>query len=141
MRRGLSILLCALLCGCAGYSIQKDGEGKGYDIYSPDPYLLRTALTAPNSGEITGFKFDVIWLPNAQKRYRVHSWAGLGKAEFEFNYANGWMLTKVVDKADNTKILESLVDLTKHLIPANPFAINGARIADTGNAEIGRAHV
>ena len=117
------IVVGALLSGCAGYSVQRDGQGKGYDVYSPDPYLLRTPITHSTSGEITGFKFEIVWLPNYQRRYRVNSWAGLGKADFTFNYENGWKLTQTVDKSDNSKILDSLLDLTKHLIPANPFAI------------------
>lgn len=123
MRTRHWIWVAALLSGCAGYSVQKDGQGTGYDVYAPDPYLLRSPITN-NAGEISGFKFEVVWLPNYQRRYRVHSWTGLGKADFTFNYDKGWMLTQTVDKSDNTKVLDSLVDLTKHLIPANPFAIS-----------------
>jgi hypothetical protein len=131
MRTWILIAACGLVSGCAGYSVRKDGQGAGYDVYSPDPYLLRTPLTS-SSGEITGFKFEVVWLPNYQRRYRVHSWAGLGKADFTFNYENGWKLTQTIDKSDNSKVLDSLVDLTKHLIPADPFGIASARTGTPG---------
>ena len=133
MRNRIWIVLITLLGGCAGYAVQKDGEGKGYDVYAPDPYLLRSPVTS--STAIIGFKFEVVWLPNFQRRYRVHSWAGLGKADFEFTYANGWQLTKVVDQSDNTKVLESLVDLTKHLVPADPTGIAAKRAGDPSTRE------
>src|SRR5262245_45462755 len=102
----------ALLAGCAGYSVQRDGQGPGYDVYTPEPYLLRKPLRDGN-GKLSGFDFAVVWLPNYSKRYRVHAWSGLGKGDFKFTFDEGWQLTSIEADLDNTKILEQLVDLTK----------------------------
>lgn len=110
-------LVLAMGPGCAGYSIQKNGTGSGYDVYTPEPYLLRKPITSMSGGgEITGFNFEVVWLPNYSKRYRVRSWTGFGKSEFTFEFAEGWKLTKIVDKADNSEVLDKLVDLTKGVL-------------------------
>jgi hypothetical protein len=136
MRR-LAVVVAGLVAvgfavaGCAGYSIQKDGCGPGYDVYTPEPYLLRKPIVA--SGNLVGFQFDVVWLPNYQKRYRVHAWAGLGKAHFKFTFAEGWQLTAVDAEADNTEILKQFVDLTKHLVPAG--AAGGQTLMPEKSAE------
>jgi hypothetical protein len=38
----------------------------------------------------------------------VHSWAGLGKSAVEFQFQDGWMLTRVQGNVDNTSVAESL---------------------------------
>lgn len=125
MALGLAmVVVCGLGSGCAGYSIQQNGTGPGYDVYTPEPYLLRKPVIAAATGAITGFSFEVIWLPNYSKRYRVRSWTGFGSSEFTFEFQEGWKLTKVVDKADNTKVLEKLVELAKHIVPANPMGLS-----------------
>lgn len=123
--RGSVILLALVMASCAGYSVTEGGTGDGYDVYRPDPYLLREPLTHSQTGQLTGFKFSVKWLPNYSKRYRVRSWTGLGKSDISFTFTDGWKLTAVHDKSDNTEVLKSMVELAKHAIPANPFDISG----------------
>lgn len=102
--------------GCAGYSIEENGAGPGYDVYAPEPYLLRQP--AFGGGAVTGFRFELVWLPNASKRYRVNSWSGLGRADFAFSFEDGWKLVSIEDRGDNTAALGQLVELAKHAIPA-----------------------
>jgi hypothetical protein len=124
----IALLAVALgtLAGCAGYSIQENGRGPGYDVYQPEPYLLREPILSDSNKSITGFRFELVWLPNYSKAYRVHSWAGLGKADFEFNFEEGWKLTKVTNKADNTAITSQFVEALKHLIPAGAIGLSAA---------------
>ncbi len=103
-----------VLAGCAGYTIQKDGTGAGYDVYGSHPYLVATQVT-DERGKQTA-TFAVTYLPDYSRRYRVSSSAGLGKSEFTFEFENGWMLKKITDKADNTAVpaaITSLVGLAK----------------------------
>jgi hypothetical protein len=132
---GLAAVLW-LVSGCAGYSIQKDGGGTGYDVYTPEPYLLRKPIIASATGAISGYNFEVIWLPNYTKRYRVRSWTGFGASEFAFEFEEGWKLVKVTDKADNTRVLQSLVDLAKHVVPATPLGLSVAPEAGAAAAGV-----
>src|SRR5262245_50659156 len=77
---GVACWASVLAAGCAGYTIQKDGQGVGYDVYAPTPYLLRKPHY--NGTVLNGFDFEVVMLPDRTQRYRVHSWAGLSKANF-----------------------------------------------------------
>ena len=119
---GVGCWTAFLASGCAGYTIQKDGQGSGYDVYAPAPYLLRKPHY--NSNTLNGFDFEVVMLPDRTQRYRVHSWAGLSKANFTFEFADGWKLTKIVDQSDNTGVLDAITDMVKHIVPTNPFAID-----------------
>jgi hypothetical protein len=108
-----------LLSGCAGYRVQAGGTGPGYDVYTPEPYLKGEPATFENGGsKVASYKFEVVWLPNYSKRYRVHSWAGLGKADFSFTFTDGWRLTALADKSDNSNILSDVIGLVKDLLPA-----------------------
>ena len=131
--RFLSLLLALALTGCAGYSVTKNGCGKGYDVYRPDPYLLRVPL-ADDAGKLVGFEFQVKWLPNYNHRYRVHSWTGFGASNIKFTWENGWQFTGLHDQNSNTEVLKAFTDLTKHLIPTDP-----AKIAQSGGPEVGLA--
>ncbi len=118
--RVLVLMVGVTVCGCAGYSVQENGQGVGYDVYRPEPYLQGEGVTNP-AGVVTGYKFTLVWLPNYSKRYRVHSWAGFGKADFTFKFDDGWRLTQIDDRASNEEVLKSLTDLAKHILPENPF--------------------
>ena len=126
--RWIIVVVAVALSGCAGYSIQEKGRGVGYDVYRPEPYL-QGAAQLDTAGKVAAYNFTLIWLPNYSKRYRVHSWAGLGTANFTFQYSEGWKLTNVTDASSNTNILTEIVGLVKHLIPANPVGI-GAKASD-----------
>ena len=99
----MGIGLVFLISGCAGYAITKDGDGSGYDVYRPEPYLL-----VKSTGDA-----QIIWLPNYKERYKISTWNFLGKADFEFQIDNGWCLTGITDKSDNTTIASKLLDIVK----------------------------
>jgi hypothetical protein len=138
MTRALSCLAVVLLVvglvgGCAGYKIEENGTGCGYDVYAPEPYLLGTptVVTTTTPPTLT-YTFAIQWLPNYSKRYRVSSWAGLGKADFTFAFTDGWKLVSIEDKSDNTKIMESLTGLAKQLLPTDPWKSGDAGVAGKG---------
>ena len=121
--------LAALLAGCAGYTIQQvppelSGGPPGYDVYTPEPYLqgVPSVVDAGSSKKALVMTYNVVWLPNYAKRYRVRSWSGLGKANFVFTFTDGWKLTALTDQGDNSNVLAAIVDLTKHLLPAGILA-------------------
>jgi hypothetical protein len=103
--RGLLILIgLTILSGCAGYSITLNGDGPGYDVYKPEPYLL----VKPAADKVDA---TIVWLPNYSQRYRIKTWNFLAKADFEFAITDGWSLTKISDKSDNTTIPSKLLDI------------------------------
>jgi hypothetical protein len=95
-----------ILSSCANYNIAKNGDGSGYDIFKPEPYLLLKQNEK-------GLNWEVIWLPNYKERYRINSRNFLSKADFQFDIENGWLLTKITDKSDNTTILSEALKLSQ----------------------------
>jgi hypothetical protein len=139
-------ILCLLfgtifLSNCAGYSITQNGTGEGYDVFRPEPFLLvhpaglqqkevidpqtkkKTTTMTPISG-----KAEIIWLPNYNCRYRIDSWSWFGKADFSFEFKDGWMLTKITDKSDNTAIAKELTGVLKQSLKAGTISLSGADI-------------
>jgi hypothetical protein len=49
-----------------------------------------------------------LWLPNYQKPYTVTTHNILAKADFTFNFENGWKLTSIADKGDNSTVANAL---------------------------------
>jgi len=98
-----------VLSGCAGYRIELDGKRKGYDVYQPEPYLQVQYNDKGSTGQI-------IWLPNYKKRYRISTWNLLAKADFSFTIQDGWMLTNISDKSDNTSGLPKLLEMVGPLV-------------------------
>jgi hypothetical protein len=49
-----------------------------------------------------------IYLPNYQKPYRVTTHNFLAKADFTFNFENGWKLTSIADKGDSSTVANTL---------------------------------
>ena len=107
-----------MLSGCAGYSITKDGAGKGYDVYRPEPYLK---ITAGEKGPIG----EIVWLPNFTERYRIDTWNFFAKADFQFDMTDGWKLTKIADKSDNTTLAGKLLDIAQKSIKEGTIALTG----------------
>ena len=100
--------------GCAWYKIQPvsadslNGWGKtnclpeGYIFYQPELYFSATIVTeSTNKQTVT---VSPVWLPNYQKPYRVTTHNILAKADFTFNFENGWKLTSIADKGDNSTV-------------------------------------
>ena len=121
---GLLILIgFTILSGCAGYSIKLNGTGNGYDVYRPEPYLL----VKPAADKIDA---EIIWLPNYSQRYRISTWNLLAKADFEFDIENGWKLTKIYDKSDNTTIPSKFLDVLQQTTKAATEALMKGEIVE-----------
>lgn len=114
------IIISLLLSGCAGYKVKENGTGNGFDIYTPEPYLL----TKPTEKGPTS---EIIWLPNYNKRYRVNTWNFLSKADISFEITDGWKLSKISDKSDNTSLASKMFDIVQK-------ATNEKTISLTGNS-------
>jgi hypothetical protein len=114
----LAFAVALSVSGCAGYSIVKDGQGVGYDVYRPEPYLLI------KNGD-RGPEASILWLPNFHERYRISTWNFLGKADFEFDLTDGWRLTKISDKSDNTTIASRLLDIVEKATKSGTMALAG----------------
>ena len=117
--KALAISVALSISGCAGYSIVKDGQGVGYDVYRPEPYLL------VKNGD-KGPEASILWLPNFSQRYRISTWNFLGKADFQFDLADGWRLTQITDKSDNTTIASKLLDIVEKATKASTIALTGS---------------
>ena len=116
------ISLAALLTGgCAWYKIQPisadsvnnwgktNGPAEGYIFYQPELYFAATIVTeSTGSTNKQNVTVTPIWLPNYQKPYRVTTRNILAKADFTFNFENGWKLNSIADKGDNTTVATTL---------------------------------
>ena len=118
-------LMALLTGGCAWYKIQPisaaslNGWGRtnclpaGYIFYQPELYFSATIVTeSASTNGVTQMKQNVtvtpIYLPNYQKPYRVTTHNILAKADFTFNFENGWKLTSIADKGDNSTVANTL---------------------------------
>jgi len=118
--KGLLILIgFTMLYGCAGYRIRLNGQGDGYDVYRPEPYLLIKPEKETNTAEI-------IWLPNYSQRYRIKTWNFLGNADFIFGIQDGWQLTNISDKSDNTATASKLMDVVQKAVKEGAMAPTGS---------------
>jgi hypothetical protein len=118
--------IAVFLSGCAWYNIKpinaseadwKSASPKnGYIFYQPELYFMVTIPADANSngsaGGATKPKQTVtvapVYLPNIQKPYRLTTHNILGKADFEFQFENGWKLTSLCDKSDNSTVAAAL---------------------------------
>ncbi|MGB7748770.1 MAG: hypothetical protein WBN75_15960 [Verrucomicrobiia bacterium] len=104
---------------------------QGYVFYQPELYFLVTSAPAKAAGDTspTTDKGDKpvpddakpvpapaptltvtpIYLPNPDKPYRVTTFNFLAKSDFTFNFKDGWQLTSIADKADNSGVATALV--------------------------------
>ena len=143
MKRTLCFVsLAALLTGgCAWYNIQPisadslNGWGKtnclpeGYVFYQPELYFSATIVTeSTGSTNKQNVTVTPIWLPNYQKPYRVTTHNILAKADFTFNFENGWKLTSIADKGDNSTMANTLAgQLTTVLKTAEEIKLTGTQ--------------
>jgi hypothetical protein len=120
----------------------KWGDAKeGYVFYQPELYFLVTpagggkATAADEKGKkedekkdpskepkaedkATGLSVTPIYLPNPAKPYRVTTFNFLAKSDFAFNFKDGWQLTSISDKADNTTVANTLAGELKTILGA-----------------------
>jgi hypothetical protein len=134
------------LAGCASYHItpisskelrewDKGELDEGFVFYQSELYFLVT----PSSGsdktnavaagddqagkaaadKALGLTVTPICLPNPAKAYRVTTFNFLAKSDFAFNFKDGWQLSSIADKADNTTIANSIAGELKTLLSAS----------------------
>jgi hypothetical protein len=60
-------------------------------------------------------------LPNHARPYRLTTHNFLAKADFTFNFENGWKLTQISDKSDNTAVANTLAGELKTMLSAAGF--------------------
>lgn len=126
----LVLLTPFLGVGCASYSIQpiaasalKDWGREngplplGYIFYQPELYFSATITVDPATGKQSAV-VTPLYLPNYQKPYRLTTHNFLGKSDFSFNFENGWKLTQIADKADNTAVANALAGQLKTILSA-----------------------
>jgi hypothetical protein len=123
MKKSLCCISLAawLVGGCAWYDIQPvpadslnhwgktNGRTEGYIFYQPELYFSATLVTE-STGRTNKQNITVtpVWLPNYQKPYRVTTHNFLAKADFAFTFDNGWKLTQIADKGDNSAVANAL---------------------------------
>lgn len=124
----ISLVIAVLSGGCASYSIQPiaastltnwcaDGKPlpSGYIVYQPELYFS-VAITGTGANQTV--TVNPQFLPNYRKPYRITTHNFLGKADFAFTIAEGWKLTQISDKSDNTTVANTLASQLKTIIDA-----------------------
>ena len=122
--------------GCAWYDIRpvpaaslngwgkNNGLAEGYVFYQPELYFSVTIVTESlgptNRQNIT---VTPVWLPNYQKPYRLTTHNFLAKADFSFTFDNGWKLTQIADKADNSTVANAMAGQLATVLKAAGVAI------------------
>jgi len=129
----------------ASSELNKWNEGnlnKGYVFYQPELYFLVTSTSSKAGGDsvstnavpaeesknnpavstndVPGASFSVtpIYLPNPERPYRVTTFNFLAKSDFTFNFKDGWELTSIADKADNSTVATAMVGQLQTMLAA-----------------------
>jgi len=132
---------CLGVAGCATYHIQpvsstelaKWHQGKlneGYVFYQPELYFLVTPSVNPGKATendksakpadtTAGLTVTPLYLPNPTMAYRVTTFNILAKSDFAFNFKDGWQLSSIADKADNSTIANTIAGELKTLLSAS----------------------
>ena len=80
---------------------------KGDKLMSED--TKPTPTPAPKPDAAPALTVTPIYLPNPDKSYRVTTFNFLAKSDFTFNFKDGWQLTSIADKADNSGVATALI--------------------------------
>lgn len=120
--KNLVLLACLLLPACAGYSITRDGKGDGYDVFTPAPYLLAKPLVGKDGAPST-VDYEIVWLPDYSRRYRVDTWNFLATGHFKFTIADGWKLVSIDSESDNTALVQKLLDVVQGSLKPGTIAL------------------
>ena len=133
----LPILAALTGGGCAWYNIQpiartevkRWGEAgkplaEGYIFYQPELYFSATIATETVKNKLgedesrQTVSVAPLYLPNYSKPYRMTTHNLLGKSDFGFDFENGWKLTRLSDKADNSTLANTLAGQLDTLLKA-----------------------
>lgn len=130
-----------ILTSCASYTIQPISQAKaawptekstadeGYIFYQPELYFAATITTEGSKdkdGKETAketINVAPLYLPNYTKPYRVTTFNFLAKADFAFDFENGWKLTKLADKSDNSTVANTLAGELKTVLSAAGLSV------------------
>ena len=139
--------------GCAYYKIQPvpaaslknwgetNGPREGYIFYQPELYFSATILTeSAKAGDDPQVKQTVtvapLYLPNYQKPFRVTTWDFMAKSDFTFNFEDGWKLTQISDKADNSAVANTLAGQLQTILSAAKGTGSFKLAAGTSNTRV-----
>jgi hypothetical protein len=126
------LLMAWLTGGCAWYKIQPvsanslnswgktNALSEGYIFYQPELYFAATIVT--DSAGKKNITVAPLWLPNYQKPYRLTTHNFLAKADFAFNFENGWKLTQIADQGDNSTMANTLAGQLATALKMTGFA-------------------
>jgi hypothetical protein len=126
----LLAMVAGSFVGCACYTIQPvpptrsgswgdNTNREGYIFYEPELYFLVTsAVPTPKADAAPVLNVTPVYLPNPNKPYRVSTHNFLAKSDFTFNFKDGWQLTSIDDKADNSSVTTALAGQMKTLLDA-----------------------
>lgn len=106
-----------------------------YFILAPEPPKDTNAAAAPKPKQGTTadqqteekstkqsgqpqYSVKAVYLPNYKKPYKVSTFNFLAKSDFTFSFADGWQLTAISDKSDNTTVANSVVGQLKTILTA-----------------------
>ncbi|MFZ0829165.1 MAG: hypothetical protein WAO02_17265 [Verrucomicrobiia bacterium] len=151
-------LTTALLAsGCAYYKIQPVAAAsledwdktsqppEGYIFYQPELYFSVTFLadgTTPAGGAPAkpAVMVTPLYLPNYQKPFRVTTRNFLAKADFTFNFENGWKLTQISDRGDNSTMASTLAEQLQTILTAamgtGPFRVQAGNVASASQLRV-----
>jgi hypothetical protein len=73
----------------------------------------------PSEDEASTFTVTPMYLPNPSKAYRITTFNFLAKSDFAFNFKDGWQLSSIADKADNSTIANTIAGELKTLLSAS----------------------
>src|SRR5262249_43352796 len=65
-----------------------------------------------------GFSITPVVLPNPARPYRVTTFNFLAKSDFAFNFKDGWQVTSIADKSDNTTLANTISGELKTILSA-----------------------
>lgn len=129
----LLAILLPLLAGCARYTIERTvipdqnwgachHDNKGYVFYQPELYFSVTAEPAKETkpGEPNPVQYTVkpVYLPNYAKPYKLTTCNFLAKSDFTFNFTDGWQLTSISDKSDNSTLASAIAGQLSTILTA-----------------------
>jgi hypothetical protein len=78
----------------------------------------KAPTASASDGQSLTFSVTPIYLPNPKKRYRVTTFNFLAKSDFTFNFKDGWQLTSIADKADNSTVTTALIGQMQSMLNA-----------------------
>jgi hypothetical protein len=121
--------------GCASYTIQPvaptaagswggNASREGYVFYEPELYFLVTCAPAAKPDAAPVVTVTPLYLPNSNKPYRVTTQNFLAKSDFTFNFKDGWQLTSIEDKSDNSAVTAALVGQMKTFFDSTFMKLN-----------------